>query len=90
MRSYLKTLSQRKPVVLAGDLNCAHLDLDVHNPHAKHLPKMHGTTPAERAAFTALLQETAFRDALRFFHPGILHAINMNCSNMTKVSTELF
>jgi exonuclease III len=75
MRSYLKALSQRKPVVLAGDLNCAHGDLDVHNPRAKHISKMHGATPAERAAFTKLLEETEFRDALRFIHSGTANVI---------------
>lgn len=72
MRQYLKKLSARKPVVYTGDLNCGHLDIDIHNPTAKHIPKQSGLTVVERAAFDQMLQETQFRDAFRHFHPGTL------------------
>ena len=70
MRQYLKQLSALKPVVYTGDLNCGHLDLDIHNPTAKHIAKQAGLTAEERAAFTGMLSETGFRDAFRHFHPG--------------------
>lgn len=70
MREYLKKLNARKPVVYTGDLNCGHLDLDIHNPEAKHITKQAGLTPAERAAFTEMLTDTKFKDAFRYFHPG--------------------
>jgi len=70
MRQYLKKLNARKPVVYTGDLNCGHLDLDIHNPTAKHISKQAGLTVLERAAFSQMLQETQYRDAFRYFHPG--------------------
>ena len=39
----------------AGDLNVAHLDLDIYNYEAKHIVKQAGLTPQERASFTTLL-----------------------------------
>ena len=70
MYRYLKELEGRgKPVVLTGDLNVAHLDLDIHNPTAKHIAKQAGLTPQERTSFGTLLA-TGFQDALRFFYPG--------------------
>ena len=72
MRQYLKKLNARKPVVYTGDLNCGHLDLDIHNPTAKHIPKQSGLTVLERSAFTQMLQETQYRDAFRYFYPGWL------------------
>jgi exonuclease III len=70
MREYLRTLSARKPVVFTGDLNCNHLDLDQHDPFRWDINQLGGHTPPERAAFTQLLQETGFKDALRHFYPG--------------------
>jgi exonuclease III len=70
MRAYLKTLSARKPVVYTGDLNVGHLDLDIHNPHAKHIVKQSGLTPVERAAFQQMLDECGYQDAFRHLYPG--------------------
>jgi exonuclease III len=72
LTAYLKSLeASGKPVILTGDLNVAHLDLDIHNPMAKHLSKQAGVTPQERQSFgNTLAQE--FQDALRFFYPGPL------------------
>ena len=68
--AYLKSLEDTgKPVVLAGDLNVAYLDLDIHNPRAKHISKQAGLTPQERASFGARLA-SEFQDSLRFFYPG--------------------
>lgn len=44
-----------KSVIYTGDLNVAHLDLDVHNPGAKHIAKQAGLTPQERSSMSALL-----------------------------------
>lgn len=69
--SYLKSLEETgKPIILTGDLNVAHLDLDIHNPTAKHISKQSGLTPQERQSFHSRLA-TDFQDALRFFYPGI-------------------
>lgn len=70
MRAYLRKLSARKPVIYTGDLNCGHLDLDMHNPGAKHIVKQAGLTPVERAAFSQMLQECGFRDAFRHLYPS--------------------
>lgn len=69
MREYLNKLSERKPVVFTGDLNVGHLDLDIHNPTAKHIVKQAGLTPRERESFTQLLN-TNFIDAFRYYYPG--------------------
>lgn len=69
LRSYLQDLDSRKPVVLLGDLNVAHLDADIWNVTAKHIPKSAGTTPQERAAFGQLLETCKMADAFRHFHP---------------------
>lgn len=69
LRRYLKDLHANKPVILAGDLNVAHLDLDIYNHEAKHIVKQAGLTPQERASFGTMLNE-GFVDALRYLHPG--------------------
>ena len=42
---------------------------DIHNPDAKHIVKQSGLTPVERASHTTLLEETGFKDVLRYFYP---------------------
>ena len=71
MRAYLKRLNQSKPVVYCGDLNVAHLDLDIYNHDAKHIVKQSGCTPGERKAFGDMLNE-GFVDAFRHFYAGNL------------------
>ena len=44
LAAYLERLSAKKPVILTGDLNCAHQEIDIHNPK-KNL-KSAGFTPA--------------------------------------------
>jgi len=46
--AYLRRLEERKPVILTGDLNVAHLDLDIHNYSASHIKKVPGCTNEER------------------------------------------
>jgi exodeoxyribonuclease-3 len=55
------------PLVLCGDLNIAHTDLDVHEKERK--PNAIGQLPEERAAFDRLLSH-GLRDVARALHPG--------------------
>lgn len=69
MRAHLKALGAGgKPVALLGDLNVGHLDADIWNVGAKHIPKSAGLTPKERAAFGELLAD-GYVDAFRTLHP---------------------
>eukprot|EP00899_Mesostigma_viride_P018317 jgi/Mesvir1/26487/Mv25604-RA.2 len=52
-RAYLKGLEAAKPVILTGDLNCSHREIDIHNP--KGNLKSSGFTAEERASFDLLL-----------------------------------
>ena len=74
MRDYLNKLREKKPVILSGDLNVAHTDLDVYNFQAKHLLKQAGTTLREKNAFSTLLS-TGYEDALRYFYPGTFNFV---------------
>lgn len=65
-RSYLKKLETRKPVIVCGDLNVAHKEIDLKNPKTNR--KNAGFTDEERARFTALL-ESGFTDTFRYFYP---------------------
>mmetsp|Transcript_11854 Transcript_11854/g.33457 ORF Transcript_11854/g.33457 Transcript_11854/m.33457 type:complete len:408 (+) Transcript_11854:131-1354(+) len=69
LQAYLLALQDRKPVILTGDLNVAHRDIDIWNVAAKHIPKGAGTTAQERSSFSELL-EAGFVDAFRSFHPS--------------------
>lgn len=52
---YLKSLEAKKPVVFTGDLNVAHLDLDIYNYAAPHIKKSAGCTARERDSFSSML-----------------------------------
>lgn len=65
-RSYLTGLSQKNPVVLCGDLNVAHNDIDLANPAQNR--KNAGFTDEERGRMSALLA-AGFTDTFRFLHP---------------------
>ena len=64
--AYLKSLESRKPVILCGDLNVAHMEIDLKNPKTNR--KNAGFTDEERAKMTALLG-SGFTDTYRFFNP---------------------
>ncbi|MBO5155027.1 MAG: exodeoxyribonuclease III [Eubacterium sp.] len=64
--SYLKTLDAKKPVILCGDLNVAHQEIDLKNPNSNH--KNAGFSDEERARMTTLL-ESGFTDTFRYFYP---------------------
>ncbi|MDR2465470.1 MAG: exodeoxyribonuclease III [Streptococcaceae bacterium] len=64
--TFLKTLEKRKPVILCGDLNVAHQNIDLKN--WKTNQKNAGFTPEERAKFSALL-DSGFTDTFRYLYP---------------------
>lgn len=65
--AYLKKLDAVKPVILCGDLNVAHEEIDLKNPKANH--KNAGFSDEERAKMTDLLG-AGFTDTFRFFYPN--------------------
>lgn len=62
--AYLRKLEKSKPVIWCGDLNVAHMELDLANPKAN--VKNHGFTPEERAGFDAFIG-AGFLDTFREF-----------------------
>lgn len=65
-RAYLKRLDEKKPVVVCGDLNVAHKEIDLKNPKTNR--RNAGFTDEERQKFTTLL-EAGFTDTFRYFYP---------------------
>ena len=65
-RAYLKKLEETKPVVLCGDLNVAHEEIDIKNPKSNRMNA--GFTDQEREKMTALLA-SGFVDTFRALHP---------------------
>lgn len=65
---YVKELDSRKPVILCGDLNVAHQEIDLKNPRANL--KNSGFTPEERGKMTGFLA-SGFTDSFRYFHPDL-------------------
>ena len=65
-RQYLKELDKAKPVLVCGDMNVAHQEIDIKNPKTNHHNA--GFTDEERQKFTDLLA-AGFTDTFRFFHP---------------------
>ena len=65
-RVFLKDLERKKPIIVCGDLNVAHKEIDLKNP--KQNTKNAGFTPQEREKFTALL-DSGFIDSYRHFYP---------------------
>lgn len=64
--AYLKKLEENKPVIICGDLNVAHKEIDLKNPKTNR--KNAGFTDEERAKFSGLL-EAGFVDTYRHFYP---------------------
>lgn len=64
--SYLKELEKTKPVILCGDLNVAHTEIDLKNPKTNR--KNAGFTDEEREKMTVLLSN-GFTDTFRHFYP---------------------
>ena len=67
-RSYLLELDKKKPVIVCGDLNVAHQEIDLKNPKTNR--KNAGFTDEEREKMTVLLG-SGFIDTWRFFNPDL-------------------
>lgn len=65
-RDYLLQLDTKKPVIICGDINVAHQEIDIKNPKTNR--KNAGFTDEERAKMTALL-EAGFTDTFRYLYP---------------------
>jgi len=68
MSAYIDHLQRKKPVIWLGDLNVAHLDVDVWNPTTR------GRSPCwtdeERSSFSTMLSKHNFIDSFRHYHPS--------------------
>lgn len=71
VRDYYKRLEKTKPVVICGDMNVAHTEMDIKN--AKANIGNAGFTYEERGKFTELL-ESGFIDTFRYFNPNVSDA----------------
>lgn len=67
-RSYMKNLEKTKPVVVCGDLNVAHKEIDLKNPKTNR--NNAGFTDEERGKFTELMN-VGFIDTFRYFYPDM-------------------
>jgi exodeoxyribonuclease-3 len=65
-RAYLSSLMAKKPVIVTGDLNVAHNEIDLKNPSSNHHSA--GFTDEERAEFNKLL-DIGLVDTFRYLHP---------------------
>jgi exodeoxyribonuclease III len=70
---YLKKLEQVKPVVVCGDLNVAHKEIDLKNPSSNR--KSAGFTDEERNKFTQFL-DNGFTDTYRYLYPDTRDVIH--------------
>ncbi|MFV0382197.1 MAG: exodeoxyribonuclease III [Breznakia sp.] len=67
-KAFVAHLKTQKPVIICGDLNVAHQEIDLKNPKTNH--KNAGFSDEEREAFTALLS-SGFTDTFRYFYPNL-------------------
>lgn len=68
VKSYYKKLEEKKPVIVCGDFNVAHTEMDIKN--AKSNRGNAGFTDEEREKFTNLLN-AGFIDTFRYFNPNV-------------------
>ena len=66
VRKYLLDLNKKKPVIMCGDLNVAHKEIDLKNPNSNH--RSAGFTDEERNKMTQLLN-SGFIDTFRYLYP---------------------
>ena len=66
-RTFLKTLDEKKPVIVCGDLNVAHQEIDLKNPKSNRGNA--GFSDEERESFTKTLA-LGFTDSFRYLNPG--------------------
>ena len=67
-RTYLQKLDTEKPVIVCGDMNVAHREIDLKNPKTNR--RNAGFTDEEREKMTAL-QDAGFTDTFRYFYPEL-------------------
>ena len=67
-RNYLLTLDAKKPVIVCGDMNVAHQEIDLRNPKTNR--RNAGFTDEEREKMTVLLG-SGFTDTFRYFYPDM-------------------
>ncbi len=67
-QAYLKKLDENKPVIVTGDMNVAHKEIDLKNPKTNRMNA--GFTDQERAKFSQLL-DAGFIDTFRYFNPDV-------------------
>lgn len=67
-RAFLKNLEKKKPVIICGDLNVAHQEIDLKNPKTNR--RNAGFTDEERGKFSQLLK-AGFTDTFRYFYPDL-------------------
>ena len=65
-RAYMQELDKKKPVIVCGDLNVAHKEIDLKNPKTNRMNA--GFTDQEREKFQTLL-DAGFTDTFRYFYP---------------------
>ncbi|NLV85630.1 MAG: exodeoxyribonuclease III [Clostridiales bacterium] len=70
-RDYVSALDKKKPVIICGDLNVAHQEIDLKNPSTNR--QNPGFSDEERAKFTQLL-DAGFTDSFRFLNPDLTGA----------------
>jgi exodeoxyribonuclease-3 len=70
-REYITALDREKPVIICGDLNVAHTEIDLKNPKTNR--KNAGFTDEEREKFSRLL-ESGFTDTFRYLYPDVTGA----------------
>ncbi|XXG50513.1 hypothetical protein AAC387_Pa02g4511 [Persea americana] len=68
--NYIKDLEKSKPVILTGDLNCAHQEIDIFNPAGNR--RSAGFTDEERQSFEENFLSRGFVDTFRKQHPGVI------------------
>lgn len=70
-QNYIRSLDADKPVILCGDLNVAHQEIDLKNPKSNR--RNAGFSDEERGKMTAFL-ESGFTDTFRYFYPDLTDA----------------
>ncbi|KAK3165713.1 hypothetical protein QOZ80_1AG0036760 [Eleusine coracana subsp. coracana] len=68
--NYMKELEKSKPVILTGDLNCAHQEIDIHDPAGNR--RSAGFTNEERESFETNFLSKGFVDTFRKQHPNVV------------------
>lgn len=70
LSQYMKELEKSKPVILTGDLNCAHQEIDIYNPAGNK--RSAGFTIEERESFEKNFLSQGFVDTFRKQHPDVV------------------